>query len=85
MGAMCSNGNKIVQATTVSTKTKNLRIKTDFTQTGKRKEDDLKDKDGIDHFKYNGVERMHEKLWQAIENNDQAAADKFLDLNDVQE
>jgi uncharacterized membrane protein len=39
----------------------------------------------MDHFKYNGVERMHEKLWQAIENNDQAAADKFLDLNDVQE
>jgi len=31
------------------------------------------------------VERMHEKLWKAVEANDRAAADKFLELNDIQE
>ena len=27
---------------------------------------------------------MHEKLWKAIETNDLKTADKFLDLNEVQ-
>jgi uncharacterized membrane protein len=27
---------------------------------------------------------MHEKLWKAVETNDTQAADKFLDLNDVE-
>ena len=79
MGAACSNGNSIVQNTAVSTKSKNLKISTQF---NKRKDEVVKDRDGA-FFSNNGVERMHEILWQAIENNDQASADKFLDFNDV--
>ena len=29
--------------------------------------------------------RAHEKLWQAVELNDQAAAEKYLDFNEVNE
>lgn len=80
MGAACSNNNKVVQDTTVKNK-KNLKIKTDLGAKKGRRDEDVRDKDGA---YFCNQERMHDALWQAIENNDQTAADKFLELNDVE-
>jgi ankyrin repeat protein len=75
MGASCSSNNQVVAN---STKPKNLKIQTDF----KKKEDQLKDKDAA---MFASHDRPHERLWKAIENNDKAAADKYLTANDIQE
>jgi hypothetical protein len=81
MGAACSNSNKIVQSTVKRTG-KKLKIET---------EDSDGNRDGVvsdpnaNNFGSSNIERMHEKLWSAVEANDRAAADKFLELNDVQE
>jgi hypothetical protein len=61
MGAACSNNNRVVQDSTVKVNKKNLKIKTDFS---KRKDEVIKDKDKA---QFSTVDRMHEKLWLAIE------------------
>jgi predicted RNA-binding protein with PUA-like domain len=78
MGAACSNSNKIVQAT--------------VKKTGKRLSINADDEpDGVvcdpnsQYYGAGNVERMHEQLWKAVEANDRTAADKFLELNDIQE
>lgn len=82
MGAACTSNNKVVQDTTKTAKGKKLTINTKLGPNKKRRDEDVRDKDGA--F-FSHQERMHEALWQAIEANDQAAADKFLELNDVEE
>lgn len=80
MGAACSNNNKVVQATIRSKNGKKLKIET---------EDSDGQADGVvadpsnPNFGFSNIERMHEKLWKAVEANDYAAAEKFLELNDV--
>ena len=44
----------------------------------------MDDKDASSNFENDGS-RMHEPLWRAIEKNDLGAAQKFLNLNEIQE
>ena len=78
MGAACSNSNKIVQAT-IKKAGKHNKINADDEPDGV-----VCDPNG-QNFSATNVERMHEQLWKAVETNDRKAAEKFLELNDIQE
>ncbi len=75
--ALCSNGKNIVKETKVQKKRNPF-------QSNESRDDDVSDKDHAGFDKSN-IARTHEKLWQAVELNDQAAAEKYLDFNEVNE
>ena len=79
MGAACSNSNKVVQATVRKT---GRRLNKDSEDSDGNKDGVINDPSGYG-YGYENVERMHEKLWKAVESNDRSAAEKFLELNDI--
>lgn len=79
MGALCSNGNKIVVVNATIPKTQ--KSKTGL--AGKRTENDISDKDCNPQRKM--APRQNEKLWTSVESNDLVAAELYLDFNEINE
>lgn len=79
--ALCSNGNKVVVV-------KPNKVKASAQLTGAKKgsrDVDITDKDLSNKKQANAIKRENEKLWKAVENNDLAAAELYLDFNEIGE